>query len=235
MAKIIFSALVADARNSIGDIVFSRSRYGAYARARTSPTNPNSAKQIAVRDRFATINAGWSTLTEPQRKSWIDGAKTFPFIDIFGYQRILSPASLYLKLNINLSIVNRPAITTLPLPVTMPQIATLNISSSQAAGTVVTTGSVSPVPNGFYLVSFITPNLSPGIYFAKKYYRFCGVTGTLYDWASHSIPSNIGVGNYGTLVESPVAGMKMFVKLFLINGTSGQASVPQQASCIITA
>jgi hypothetical protein len=235
MAKVLFSVAIADMRNKIGGAVYARNRYGAYSRNKTIPSNPRTAKQDDARNKFKTLSTSWQNLTEEQRQSWIRGAKNFPFIDVFGQSRILAPHSLYIGLNTNLATIGSAPITTIPTPIALPQISSLIITSSAAAGTVVTTGSVSPVPNGFGLSAWITPNLSPGIYFARKYYRFSGATGTLYDWTSHSIPSNIGIGNYGTLLEAPVQGKKIFVKLMIISQTSGQMSVPMQASCIVTA
>lgn len=66
-----YGAGVLDARGSIGGQTFSRNRYGAYARARTTPVNPNSSRQVQVRAFISALASAWSaTLTAAQRLEW---------------------------------------------------------------------------------------------------------------------------------------------------------------------
>lgn len=56
---------------SIAGDTFARNRYGNYSRARTKPTNPNTARQQAVRGFVATLTDRWSqTLSAAQRTAW---------------------------------------------------------------------------------------------------------------------------------------------------------------------
>jgi len=62
---------ILDARGSIGGQVHSKNRYGNYVRARTTPVNPNSMRQNAVRDDLSNVVALWgNTLTQAQRDQW---------------------------------------------------------------------------------------------------------------------------------------------------------------------
>lgn len=70
MATISFGGGVTDIRGSIGGTTYSRNRNGAYARARTSPVNPNTAKQTNIRERFGFLATQWSQLTAAQRLAW---------------------------------------------------------------------------------------------------------------------------------------------------------------------
>lgn len=71
MALIKFGGGITEMRGSIAGNVYSRNRYGAYARSRTKPVNPNTAAQQAVRAALALLTTQWSTtLTAAQRTAW---------------------------------------------------------------------------------------------------------------------------------------------------------------------
>jgi len=71
MALIKFGGGVVGMSGSIAGTTFARNRYGSYARARTKPINPSSARQQAVRGYMATLTSRWSqTLSAAQRTAW---------------------------------------------------------------------------------------------------------------------------------------------------------------------
>ncbi len=71
MALIKFGGGIVQMSGSIAGNTFARNRYGNYVRARTKPTNPNTALQQAVRATIAFLTARWSaTLTAAQRTAW---------------------------------------------------------------------------------------------------------------------------------------------------------------------
>lgn len=54
-----------------GGIVWSHNRAGAYVRARSIPVNPNTDRQVAVRNGVRSISIAWDTvLTQVQRDAW---------------------------------------------------------------------------------------------------------------------------------------------------------------------
>lgn len=56
---------------SIGGTTFARNRYGNYARARTTPTNPATDRQEVVRAAIAALANHWAeTLTAANRTAW---------------------------------------------------------------------------------------------------------------------------------------------------------------------
>lgn len=61
-----------------GGIVWSRNRFGAYARNRAVPVNPDSAKQRAVRTAFAQNARSWSGLNQYSRDMWTAMAANLP-------------------------------------------------------------------------------------------------------------------------------------------------------------
>lgn len=71
MALIKFGAGVVGMSGSIGGTCFARNRYGAYARAKTVPVNPNTSLQQTIRSALSQLTVRWSqTLTAAQRSAW---------------------------------------------------------------------------------------------------------------------------------------------------------------------
>jgi len=71
MALIKFGGGVVQMTGSIAGSTFARNRYGNYARARTKPTNPNTAGQQVVRATLSELTTRWAqTLTAGQRTAW---------------------------------------------------------------------------------------------------------------------------------------------------------------------
>ena len=73
----IFGVLVTEpapgpgASGSMGSTTWSHNRYGSYARSRTKPVNPNSARQQKIRGLLATLTTRWAqTLSDVQRAAW---------------------------------------------------------------------------------------------------------------------------------------------------------------------
>lgn len=59
------------ASGALGGLVASHNRYGDYFRGRTTPVNPNSARQQNMRNIFAALANAWSEdLTAVQRAAW---------------------------------------------------------------------------------------------------------------------------------------------------------------------
>lgn len=56
---------------SSGGTVFSHNRFGAYIRARSIPVNPNTDRQVDVRNAVRSLTIAWqNTLTQAQRDAW---------------------------------------------------------------------------------------------------------------------------------------------------------------------
>jgi len=72
MGLIKYGGGVVDISGSIGGTVFSRNRFGAYARPRTVPVDPGSARQVAARTRIAFLAEQWreTPVTEAMRIAW---------------------------------------------------------------------------------------------------------------------------------------------------------------------
>lgn len=95
------SPVFSEASGSIAGIVYSHNKGGLYIRARSVPTNPNTARQQAVRAAMGGVLAYWtSTLTDAQRQAWDTYAQKVPVLDRLGELRPLSGQQHFLRSNI---------------------------------------------------------------------------------------------------------------------------------------
>lgn len=85
---------------SIGGVTYAHNRGGLYRRARSIPTNPNSAAQITVRGNFASLAAAWrDVLTGAERLAWENYAANSPVSDAFGDPLLLTGQQMYIRCN----------------------------------------------------------------------------------------------------------------------------------------
>lgn len=71
MALVKYGAGIVEMAGSIAGTVFARNRSGNYARAKTKPTNPSTARQQAIRSAIALLTVAWSeTLDAAERTAW---------------------------------------------------------------------------------------------------------------------------------------------------------------------
>jgi nucleoid-associated protein YgaU len=68
--KVKLNSLLDDASGKFGDNVFARNPSGLYLRKHVEPDQPNSERQMSVRDRFSLFASRWASLTEDQRVGW---------------------------------------------------------------------------------------------------------------------------------------------------------------------
>ncbi|MBA7646241.1 hypothetical protein ES703_54003 [subsurface metagenome] len=86
---------------SIGATVYSHNRYGAYIRARSIPVNPNSDRQVAVRNALRSLSIGWeNVLTPEERAKWDEYASNVVWKNKFGDSVKLTGASHYIRSNL---------------------------------------------------------------------------------------------------------------------------------------
>jgi len=101
MALVKFGGGITQMAGSIAGNVFARNRYGNYVRARTKPTNPNTARQQAVRAALAQLTARWSdTLTAAQRAAWDLYASSVAMLNRLGESTHLSGYNHYIRSNV---------------------------------------------------------------------------------------------------------------------------------------
>jgi len=223
MARIKYSALVSDMRNKLNGSVLSKNRAGSYVRNKTTPVNPQTSFQQAVRQRLGALSTEWGSLTQPQRQSWIASTASFPYTDIFGDKKELDGKSLYVKLNSNLANVGSPTINQAPASVGVPVFGiTQALFTPGATGLddLSLTVSGATVPAGFALAIYATPAIKPGVEFVKNKFRFIG---TATATASTVDATALYNARFGGIFP---AGYGMQIRVALVSTTSGQMGVP---------
>lgn len=103
--------------------VFSHREGNTYSTVKrfTKAGNPNSSQQALVRDTFAQTSAGWSALTEGERRLWNSAAPDWVNTGIFGAKK-QSGKNLYTGCNIALALAGLPSIVE---PMEKQMVATL--------------------------------------------------------------------------------------------------------------
>lgn len=227
--KAKFGAIVVDGRGKIGGHVASKNRAGSYFRTKVSPVNPQTADQLAARNRFTNYSQGWRGLTEAQRAAWNAAVSDFQTTDIFGDLKTPTGLNLYQRLNNNLVGVGVAAISTPPIPSAVGQIAVTAVNAAEGADTLTITMD-GAVPAGTYVKVFATSPQSAGKSFVKSEFRQIAVLDP-----AEATPYNLKAEYVAKFGSIGVEGQKLFVKLVPINGTTGQAGQASQASGIVAA
>lgn len=227
--KIKYSALVSGARNKLNGSVASRNRYGDYFRNKTTPINPRTAYQTAVRAVFAMFSSAWLSLTQAQVAAWNAASANFPFTDIFGDTLFLSGNSLFVKLNTNIKNAGGTQIDDPPEKVAVPGITSVTLTASNVSGTVTIsaafTTSSTPGANNT-IIAYATPGVSSGKTYVKNLYRL--MAGNI----STTSPAVLST-DYTARFGDPVVGSKVFVRLAVLDKTTGQMGVPFETSAIV--
>lgn len=127
------SQLLSEARGSINGATFSRNSSGAYIRARVKPVNPNTPAQSQARALFATLSAGYKSLTQADRLTWDAARPNFPQVDKLGQTIELTAQQLFMKFNRNLQASGGALIDVAPTPTTVstPVLGTVTVDSTQ--------------------------------------------------------------------------------------------------------
>ena len=224
MAKIKFSALVQEMRNKLNGSVLSKNRYGNYVRNKTTPVNPRTAAQQAVRARLSTVSTAWRGLTSAAREGFTALAASHPFTDIFGDQKILDGKAMFSKLNMNLLNAGKSMLSAAQPFVAIPYLE-INSATVEDDGTVSLAVSEATVPVGHTLIVAATPMLSPTINFVKNQFRdlgtFSAVAGVVDLGSAYA-------AKFGAPTPADV-GKRIAFRAFLVNDTTGQTSIASQA------
>lgn len=228
MAKVKFTAAVADMRNKMNGSVFSKNRGGSYLRTKVSPVQPRTSYQQAQKANLAARSSNWRALTAAQRATWNAGCTQFPYTDVFGDVKFLSGQQLYVKLNTNLQNAAQTLITTCPAPAAVPGVTIT--AAAAAAGTPAFTVTLSDatVPTGNSLIIWVTPEMGTGISFVKNKLRYLG-----------KFTLTAGVANiltaYTTRFGTLVAAKNITVCGVYMSNTTGQFGVPFQFTLTVAA
>lgn len=95
------SQVLTQASGSIGGVTYSHNKGGMYQRARSTPTNPGSTFQSAIRGFVSALTGLWNnTLTTAERAGWIIYADQVPLVDRLGEQMQVTGLNMYVRSNV---------------------------------------------------------------------------------------------------------------------------------------
>jgi hypothetical protein len=89
------------ASGKAGAMVASHNASGQHLRARTTPTNPRSAFQTAVRNAVRQLSPAWNSLTDLQRQGWSVYATNTAMKNRLGDTIFLSGIAQYVRSNVS--------------------------------------------------------------------------------------------------------------------------------------
>lgn len=226
MAKIKFTAFLAEARGKLSGTVFSKNRGGNYVRTKVTPVNPQTSDQVAQRNRLSTYSQNFRALGASAIAAWNTAVANFTNTDIFGDIKTPAGINLYTRLNMNLDLAGQSAITTPPVPAGADPVIITGVTSDVSSSLFTIASAAAAVPAGHTLIIEATPQLSPGKSFVKSEFR-------VIDTAAAAATFPIAAGSaYIAKFGAPIAGQKVFCRVKTINNTTGEASGYSQVSTI---
>jgi hypothetical protein len=229
MANIQFSALVNDARNKQGGTVFTKTRFGAMNRRKTSPVQPRTSYQTQVRSLFTLLTKRWgSTLTNAQRAAWISLAQANPRTNVFGNNIILTGLQMYVALNRNLQSIGVTIIDDAPGSLAVGAPGTITLANAVGPPTTFTVDGGTEPASGEVPVIFACRALSAGRSFAGSLYRSILTTTA----AATAGPWDIKAAYVAKFGAQPV-GVRLFVGVAYINNSTGAASLRATSSIVL--
>lgn len=227
MAKIKFTAFLADMRGKVAGTVFTKNRAGAIARTKVTPTNPNTSFQQGVRAVLTFLSQNWRNLTILQRSAWNNAVRNFPRNNVFGDSKLLSGHQLYVGLNGQLSAVGAALITSPPVPTGAAAVESLSLDIDLGLSEIEATFTPTPIPAGSALILEATAPQSPGKTNVSNQFRQTSVS-----VAAATSPANIFtayVAKFGT----PPVGQVIHIRAKMVNTLTGEVSNTLQASAVV--
>ena len=227
MAKVKFSALVSEMRNKLNGSVFARNRGGAYLRTKVTPNNPKTTAQVQARNLLAQFSQSWRSLTQAERDSFSAAVGQWTRTDIFGDVVNPTGATLYIRLNINISLAGGSAITTAPQPIGADALSSITIVADVSSNAVDVTFAPGTVPTLHTLYIELTPQVSAGVNNVNSQFRFIKTVPT-----TGTTPASLFT-EYTAKFGGLVAGSKIAARAKFIRFDTGEVSQSLTAFTIV--
>lgn len=141
MALIRYGGGIVQMSGSIAGDTHARNRYGNYMRARTTPVNPNSDRQVAIRAIMSLLSEEWAdTLTAAQRTAWNAYANAVAMTNRLGETIHLSGFNHFIRGNIPMLVAGHAMVAAGPVVMALPsQDPTLAIAINGATNQITVT------------------------------------------------------------------------------------------------
>lgn len=170
-----FVPMLGDLAGSMGDVVFSHNKGGAYVRRRAIPTNPTTGKQTLARSALSGLSSRWQDLSDAQRQEWTMWAEGHPVTNRAGMAVTLTGQQAYIACNARLSQCGGTVLDSCPLTNTPSDLDTVTVGAV-AATDVFTVTFTGTVPSGGRLLLWQTLPAAAGNNPNRRQARLIGYT-----------------------------------------------------------
>lgn len=228
MARVLFTAAVADIRGKLAGTVFSKNRSGAYIRTKVTPSNPQTAAQVEQRSLLSYFSKKWRGLTEAQREAWAGAVGEWQRTNVFG--NVVNPSGqmLFNRVNMAIAIVGGSEVSVPTVPTGVATPTALSVAVDTAETEMVVTFAETPVPSNTALIVEATAPQSAGINNANNKYRQIAILAP-----ATATGENIWSA-YVNKFGAPVAGKKIFFRVGFGSMTTGERSQTLKFDTIVT-
>jgi len=220
MAKVVWSAVVGDARYKCGGVFFSKNRFGSFVGTATTPLNPKSISQRGIRGSLSTLGFRWGwVLTQTERDDWITWAALHKITDVFSVQYALSGLAAFIWVNQQIYKVGGAIRNTIPpsFSCSSPGAVTVDLSASPPALTVDTTNH--PAAGEKALITVDGPT-SPGRIYKGKAWR-------ILDWFPAGVAGPYDVTIPWVTRYGPFSsGCRVYAQANFVNPDEGSVGTP---------
>lgn len=216
------SAMMTDARGSIGGITASRNRGGNYFRKRIKPTNAPSTARSRAKGDLSAAAQGWAGLTDAQRAAWNEGAMNITVPNKIGVQIHLSGINWFVKINSlraqnSLSQISTPPVPFVSTDLTPPTSLVLDVSAKTLAFNL-PGGDTYAGEAGGRLNVYMSTGQSAGVNSPVSNYTLIGTV------SGNVTPITTGLVNVSDTVRTITNGNAYFVR-FRAQDAEGRVSI----------
>jgi hypothetical protein len=225
--KLKFGMIVVDGSGKLGGHVISKNRSGSYARTKVSPKLVQNGYTGAVRSRMAAISISWMALGQTLIAAWNAAVAAFKKTNVFGDSVKPSGFNLYQALNNNLVNVGEAMIDTPPEPQAIGVISNLVLTANHT-GPVLSVAFSTVIGADEKVKLFAAEQQSVSRVFNKSAYRQIAVKD-----ATFLTGASIYNDYHAKYPVALAAGLKIGIKMVIVNTVSGQAGQPVYAEAEI--
>jgi len=212
---------------SLGSVVFSHNKGGAYMRNRVTPTKATTEYAALAKARMTTAAQAWQNLTADQQVAWREWTKTNPILHAIGQSRIVAGHVAYIRSAVTAAVTGSSVLDDPPVEPASKSLSSLAATGDIGAGVVSVVFTPSPIEATERLMVWAAVVDSPGINYVENLYKLVGVRGPETE-SPLEIEASI-VARFGTLQ----VGQTLFVKVQVVNDDNLQPSGFMKASVVI--
>ncbi len=200
---------------TFGELTVSNRSGQLIVHKKTNPKNANTAPQKATRKKFIHYTSKWAALTDQQRNQWNQTAREASANPHrFGVSQKVNGWNLYLKCNINLSLLDTPVELHEPVP-EFPQPAP-HIRQISLTTDTITVELAEPVPAGHTIIIRATPLNAGQTTNTKRLFQ----AGTIPEGSQTADITETFRARFG----EPTNQKKIQIQIYAIHNQSGYAS-----------